>query len=341
VPSPSLPAVRVVSDSPSEAEDIESLLRDDFENVSVHIDCGKGPDGFDPHVPTVLVLAFKELQEAERFYLAQYRHGKLDVLQAHRTVLLCGKQDAIRAYELCRRQLFDDYVQFWPLTYDPKRLHMAVYRALEELSSAFSETPTLAAFAAQARRLAELEDLLAAQLSRGQAHIESAGRTTPELWQAWTGDVMRAVAPHLESARALAQLASRVRAAILVVEDDALQRKLLGTLLAAEDYEALFAADGAEAWSALGRAAPDLILLDLHLPDMSGWDLVQRVKSTASLAGIPIIMMTGNGERSVVLRSRELGVADFVVKPFDRAALLGKLAAALNRDVQAPIPSSQ
>jgi CheY-like chemotaxis protein len=339
--SASTPPVRIVSDWVAEAQDIESLLRPDFENVSVHIDSGKVPDAFNSQLPTVLVLAFKELQEAERFYLAHYRHGKLDVQQAHRTVLLCGKQDVIRAYELCRRGVFDDYVQFWPLTYDPKRLSIAVHRALKELSSALSDTPSLSAFAAQARRLAELEDLLTAQLRRGQAQIESAGRATPEVWQAWTGDVMQVVAPYLESARVLAQMASRVRGAILVVEDNALQRKLLETILAAEDYEARFAADGAEAWRALGRTAPDLILLDLNLPDMSGWDLVKQLKSTARLSGIPVILMTGNGERSAVLRSRELGVADFVVKPFDRAALLGKLAAALNHDVKAPIPSVQ
>ena len=89
--SASTPPVRIVSDWAAEAQDIESLLRPDFENVSVHIDSGRVSDAFNSQLPTVLVLAFKELEEAERFYLAHYRHGKLDVQQAHRTVLLCGK----------------------------------------------------------------------------------------------------------------------------------------------------------------------------------------------------------------------------------------------------------
>src|SRR3546814_4356883 len=86
------------------------------------------------------------------------------------TIVLCGKSNLQQAYELCREEFFDDYVLFWPLNHDAPRLCMAVHNALRQLN----ETPSSAQFAAQVRRIAELETLLDQSVERGRAYIEAA-----------------------------------------------------------------------------------------------------------------------------------------------------------------------
>src|SRR5579872_1515645 len=108
----------VASDSIREAELIQSLLRDDFD-VQLHIeDVGAGAAA--AHLePDVLLLAFRELERSERFYLSLYRGGSLSPVKPHRTIVLCVRDQCTRAYELCRKGLFDDCVLFWPVTNDP------------------------------------------------------------------------------------------------------------------------------------------------------------------------------------------------------------------------------
>ncbi len=79
----------------------------------------------------------------------------------------------------------------------------------------------------------------------------------------------------------------------------------------------------------LRRCQPDLILMDVQLPDVDGITLTRQLKSIDSYAAIPIVMLTGQGQTNVVVESRNAGAVDFVVKPFDRATLLRKVAAQL------------
>jgi len=69
----------------------------------------------------------------------------------------------------------------------------------------------------------------------------------------------------------------------------------------------------------------DLILLDFKLPDLNGIEVTRRLKGEPRLAGIPVIMITGNSDRDLVLESRRKGVADFIVKPVERSVVLEKL----------------
>lgn len=141
------------------------------------------------------MLAFNTLEKAERYYLGLYRLCPLVQQHIHRTIILCNKDEVRRVYELCRKNYFDDYVLFWPMTYDMSRLAMAVHHALRELATLKDGGPSVAEFATQARRLGELEGLLDERLHEP---VVSAAPL-----KAWADGLRQDYAPHMEAARTL------------------------------------------------------------------------------------------------------------------------------------------
>jgi CheY-like chemotaxis protein len=87
----------------------------------------------------------------------------------------------------------------------------------------------------------------------------------------------------------------------------------------------------------LRKIHPDLILMDLSMPDMDGLEVVRRMKGVVRFANIPIIMITGKSEENVVTESMKVGAIDFMVKPFGREALIEKIAKVLG--IKEPPPS--
>jgi len=75
------------------------------------------------------------------------------------------------------------------------------------------------------------------------------------------------------------------------------------------------------------RERPDLVLMDIDLPDSSGLDLTRRFKAEPRLADVPVVMITGHSERHLVVESLRAGASDYVVKPFDREIIMAKLRA--------------
>jgi diguanylate cyclase (GGDEF)-like protein len=110
-------------------------------------------------------------------------------------------------------------------------------------------------------------------------------------------------------------------ATILIVDDKLPNRKLLETLLRPEGYLTLTAASGEEALASIARQAPDLILLDVMMPGMDGYQVAGRLKANPVTSDIPIIMVTVKGDRSDRLAGLNAGAEDFLTKPVDRAEL--------------------
>ncbi|CUI03765.1 EAL domain-containing protein [Massilia antarctica] len=108
---------------------------------------------------------------------------------------------------------------------------------------------------------------------------------------------------------------------ILIVDDEAQNRRLLAVLLQPEGYRTRAAASGEEALAAIGAAAPDLILLDITMPGMDGYRVASILKADPATANIPIIMVTAHMERSARLASLDAGAEEFLTKPVDRAEL--------------------
>jgi CheY-like chemotaxis protein len=162
-----------------------------------------------------------------------------------------------------------------------------------------------------------------------QPHFSDAIESTQPLKQ-WAQNLRQECEPFLESARVLNTMAERIRPTVLVVDDNEDQRIIICKLLDAENYNLLFARDGLEALSVLRKKRPDLILMDILMPNLDGMETIRRLKAMPHLSGTPVIMITGKNEEKVVVECIKAGAVDFVVKPFVHATLIDKIARALN-----------
>ena len=112
---------------------------------------------------------------------------------------------------------------------------------------------------------------------------------------------------------------------ILIVEDVEYNRDLLVQLLE-EEYEVVTAADGAAGIEAAARERPDLILMDLSLPGVDGWEATRRLKAQTATEAIPVIALTAHAMQGDEERARACGCDDYLTKPIDEDLLFGKLA---------------
>jgi len=112
---------------------------------------------------------------------------------------------------------------------------------------------------------------------------------------------------------------------ILVVEDVEFNRDLMVQLLE-ESYEVVTATDGVEGIELAERERPDLILMDLSLPVLDGWEATRRIKANEALKGIPIIALTAHAMSGDEEKARQSGCDDYLSKPLDEELLFEKLA---------------
>ncbi len=116
---------------------------------------------------------------------------------------------------------------------------------------------------------------------------------------------------------------------ILIIDDDIEFANLLRMHLSAAGYAAEMAEDAVEGGKALLARRPALILCDINMPFMSGLDLMSLMRSDASLASIPVVVISGRTDRDTLTRAVELGAADFLAKPITRDQLLESVGACL------------
>lgn len=120
-------------------------------------------------------------------------------------------------------------------------------------------------------------------------------------------------------------------ATILIVEDEPPIRRLLRSILTAHEHRALEAANGAEALSALRHLRPDLVLLDLGLPDIDGQALIGRIRA---LSPVPIVVLSSRGDEAAKVAALDSGADDYVTKPFGADELMARVRAALRHRLQ-------
>jgi two-component system, cell cycle response regulator DivK len=111
---------------------------------------------------------------------------------------------------------------------------------------------------------------------------------------------------------------------ILIVEDIEFNRDLLVQLLE-DSHEILTAADGVAGIAAAEREHPDLIIMDLSLPGIDGWEATRRIKANPALQHIPIIALSSHAMRGDEEKARQAGCDDYLSKPLDEDLLFGKL----------------
>ncbi len=118
------------------------------------------------------------------------------------------------------------------------------------------------------------------------------------------------------------------RKKILLVDDEARMRKIVADFLHREGYEIIEAADGVEALEMFAEQQPDLIILDVMMPRMDGWQVCREIRKTAKT---PIIMLTARSEEMDELTGFELGADEYIAKPFSPRILVARVNALLRR----------
>jgi class 3 adenylate cyclase len=118
---------------------------------------------------------------------------------------------------------------------------------------------------------------------------------------------------------------------VLVVDDDALNRRLLTATLAREGLRTTSATDGDEALRSIKEDPPDVVLLDIEMPGVDGFEVLERIKADETTRHLPVIMISGLDDIESVVRCLEIGADDFLPKPFDAAILRARINAGLDR----------
>jgi len=118
-------------------------------------------------------------------------------------------------------------------------------------------------------------------------------------------------------------------AKILLVEDNEMNRDMLARRLQRRGHEVVVAVDGAEGLDLARREAPTLILMDMTLPVLDGWEATRRLKADPATGGIPIIALTAHAMSEDRARAIEAGCDDFDTKPIEFPRLIGKVDALL------------
>lgn len=120
-----------------------------------------------------------------------------------------------------------------------------------------------------------------------------------------------------------------MRRKILVVDDEEDIRRFLGTVLREKGYEVLLAAEGEKALDLAGRERPEVVLLDIMMPTMDGWEVLRRLKADAATAEIPVVLVSARTEARARALTEGTGVVDFVEKPFSLHDLLRRIEGVL------------
>jgi CheY-like chemotaxis protein len=113
---------------------------------------------------------------------------------------------------------------------------------------------------------------------------------------------------------------------ILLVEDNEMNRDMLSRRLARRGYEVVFALDGAQAVEMARSAGPDVILMDMSLPVLDGWEATRRIKADPATRTIPVIALTAHAMTGDAEQAAQAGCDEFETKPVEFERLTGKIA---------------
>jgi CheY-like chemotaxis protein len=120
---------------------------------------------------------------------------------------------------------------------------------------------------------------------------------------------------------------------ILLVEDNAMNLDMLSRRLRREGYEVVAATDGMRGLSSARSESPDLILMDMSLPELDGWEVTRQLKADAATRNIPVIALTAHAMVSDRLKALEAGCDDYDTKPVDFKRLVAKIESTLRQQI--------
>ena len=125
---------------------------------------------------------------------------------------------------------------------------------------------------------------------------------------------------------------------ILIADDSASVRRVLAEMLTPVGYTITFAADGAEALRMVQASPPHLILMDIRMPKMDGYEVCQRLKQDPATTGIPVLMVTGMDETDDIRQALQHGADGYIMKPFHMEQLRATIHEMLQRATSGTLP---
>jgi DNA-binding response OmpR family regulator len=123
---------------------------------------------------------------------------------------------------------------------------------------------------------------------------------------------------------------------ILVVDDDLMMRELLATRLTIAGYETFIARDGREALNALREQRPTAMVLDINMPNLNGFDVLQNMEASGAIDHIAVMVLSARNQAADVRKAMQLGARDFLMKPFNDVQLLNRVARLVRRTPRLP-----
>jgi len=346
--------ILLVSGSHHELENLELILTEEFGVLLKASSVMTCADQCKKHQPKVLVLALGTIEDSEQFQKELYDDDDLSVDKVHITLLLCRGKESKQAFDLCKRGVIDNYVAGWPL-FDAYRLRISISQALDKYNQVTGPASSTQQIAALSEGLQQLDQYMKSQLNSGEsvqrdfstsfktyvdAVSKTAGGTESNLEegrkqmednlskaQNWLSEVNEGYKSHLEVLKN--QLPMEKPISVLLVDDDDTYREMIAAMLRDQDLEVDEEADGQDTLNHLAEKKPDVILLDYQIPGLDGLTVLREIKSHRETKTIPVIMLTGNSSRTVVMECMRAKASGYLVKPSDREAMLEKINSVL------------
>lgn len=131
----------------------------------------------------------------------------------------------------------------------------------------------------------------------------------------------------------MANITTPEGALIMVVEDHVALLRDMSFILEVAGFDVVSAADGVEALALMKRQTPDLVLSDIDMPNLNGYELLRQMRTDKKLTAVPCILMSGNDDYDHLMTALELGAADYLPKPFDAYELIDAIHMALTDTV--------
>lgn len=120
-------------------------------------------------------------------------------------------------------------------------------------------------------------------------------------------------------------------AKILIVDDEAELRKAVDAMLSLNGHDVIHAEDGVQALESIKKYLPDVVVCDIEMPNLKGYDVLTELRENPVLSKIPIIFLTGQTDISYLVKAMQLNVNDFLTKPFTEEELLGAINVQLKK----------
>ncbi|MBI3523461.1 MAG: response regulator [Betaproteobacteria bacterium] len=343
-------SILIVCDSADELRAVRELMTSDLGNYWSTDNEAGGLQLFQEHRPSVLILAFQEIEKAERFYLTLYRQCPQMQEIRHQTLLLCKNTEAESAYSLCMNGTVDDYVVNRPL-YDPFRLRLSVHQALGRRNDEQKSTAVNSRIVNIGKGLQYLDNYVGARLASGESQSAESLRALqgltaklssqikqfeesyklPPLGKAVQGPGQNTQKSDGHQTEGTSKDAPSSPPEIMVVDDDEIYTDVLVAIIEGGGLRATSVDGGEAALAMLRQRRPDLMLMDYQMPGMDGLQTLRRMKMDPDLKFVKVVMLTGTSERELVSQCIQAGAADFIVKPSDRVTILAKINAQLGQ----------